>query len=102
MEKTKKNLPASVHQRLLNLARTENRTLNELLQYYAIERFLYRLGQLPARDQFVLKGAQMLRAWMAPLSRPTKDIDLLGKVDNKIETLEQIVRDCCTVEGLME
>ena len=98
MEKTKKNLPASVHQRLLNLARTENRTFNELLQYYAIERFLFRLGQLPARDKFVLKGAQMLRVWMAPLSRATKDIDLLGKVDNKIETLEQIVRDCCAVD----
>lgn len=98
MKEIKKNLPASIHQRLLNIARTENRTLNELLQYYAIERFLFRLGQTPARDKFILKGAQMLRAWAAPLSRPTKDIDLLGKIDNSVETLEQIVKDCCAVE----
>lgn len=99
MEESKKNLPASVHQRLLNLARAENRPLNELLQYYAIERFLFRLGRLPLRNQFVLKGAQMLRAWTdSPLTaRPTMDVDLLGKVDNGIENLEKIVRRCCLV-----
>lgn len=95
----KKNLPASVHARLLNLARAENRPLNELLQYYAIERFLFRLGELPLRNQFVLKGAQMLRAWMdSPFARPTMDVDLLGRVNNEIENLEEIVRLCCLVE----
>ena len=33
-----KNIPASVHQRLLNLARETNRPFNEVLQYFAIER----------------------------------------------------------------
>lgn len=99
IKKEKKNLPASIHQRLLNMARAENRPLNELLQYYAIERFLFRLGQLPLRNQFVLKGAQMLRAWTsAPVARPTMDVDLLAKVSNKIENLEQIVRECCELE----
>lgn len=98
MTENKKNLPASIHQRLLNLARGENRPLNELLQYYAIERFLYRLGQSEYRHQFVLKGAQMLRAWSAPLARPTMDIDLLGKVRNDIGNLERIVRECCAIE----
>jgi len=95
----KKNLPASIHARLLNLARTENRPMGELLQYYAIERFLFRLGRLPLRSQFVLKGAQMLRAWMdSPLARPTMDVDLLGRFNNEIENLEEIVRRCCAIE----
>ena len=94
----KKNLVASIHQRLLNLARSENRPLNELLQYFAIERFLYRLGQTKYRQAFVLKGAQMLRVWNAPAARPTMDIDLLGKVENNLENLEEIVRECCLVE----
>ncbi|MGB7208378.1 MAG: nucleotidyl transferase AbiEii/AbiGii toxin family protein [Pyrinomonadaceae bacterium] len=93
-----KNLAASIHQRLLNLARRENRTLNELLQYFAIERFLFRLGQTKYRQVFVLKGAQMLRVWNAPAARPTMDIDLLGKVENNLENLEEIVRECCLVE----
>jgi hypothetical protein len=94
----KKNLAASIHQRLLNLARSENRPLNELLQYFAIERFLYRLGQTKYRQVFVLKGAQMLRVWNAPAARPTMDIDLLGKVENNLENLEEIVRECCLVD----
>ncbi len=98
MNETKKNLPASIHQRLLNLARIENRPLNELLQYYAIERFLYRLGKSKYRQQFILKGGQMLKAWNAPLARPTIDIDLLGKVNNSIENLEKIVSECCAIE----
>ena len=52
-----KNVSASVHQRLLNKARESSRTFNELLQHYAIERFLYRLSMSSCADQFFLKGA---------------------------------------------
>lgn len=39
-----KNVAASVRQRLLNEARARGRPFNELLQYFAMERFLYRLS----------------------------------------------------------
>ena len=39
---TIKNLPASVRARLTNIARATNRPFQEILQYYAMERFLYR------------------------------------------------------------
>ena len=38
------NIAASVRQRLLNKARADQRPFSELLQYYAMERFLYRLS----------------------------------------------------------
>ena len=57
------NVAASVHQRLLNKARETGRPFNELLQYYATERFLYRLSKSPHVDSFVLKGALMFTAW---------------------------------------
>ena len=50
------NVAASVRQRLLNEARATNRPFNELLQYFAMERFLYRLSKSPHGEQFVLKG----------------------------------------------
>ena len=50
-----------------------------MLQYFAMERFLYRLAKSPFADRFVLKGALLLTAWRAPLSRPTMDIDLTGR-----------------------
>ena len=77
-----KNIAASIRQRLLNKAKAEKRPFNELLQYYAMERFLYRLSLLKHADQFILKGALMLRVWQAPEARPTMDIDMLGKTNN--------------------
>ncbi|WP_045826223.1 nucleotidyl transferase AbiEii/AbiGii toxin family protein [Teredinibacter turnerae] len=84
---TTKNIAASVRQKLLNRARSDKRPFAELLQYYAMERFLYRLSQSTHSKHFILKGALMLRVWESPLSskimgRPTMDIDMLGKTSN--------------------
>jgi hypothetical protein len=46
VNKTKvKDLSASVRQRLLNKARQTNRPFSEIAQYFAMERFLYRLSK---------------------------------------------------------
>ena len=63
MKKAITNLAASVHARLLNRAKAEGRPFNELLQYYAMERLLYRLSQSDHAERFVLKGALMLQFW---------------------------------------
>ena len=69
--KSPRNIPASVRQRILNRAKSDRRPFNELLQYYAMERFLYRLSQSAHADRFILKGALMLRVWRSPELRPT-------------------------------
>lgn len=99
MEKRKvTNLPASVHHRLLNLAKETQRPFNELLQYYTMERFLFRLSQSPFAERFVLKGALMLRVWDVAQARPTMDIDLLGRTANTVENLVEIIRQCLSIE----
>ena len=90
-----KNIAASVRQRLLNTARETGRPFSEVLQYFAMERFLYRLSKSPYADNFVLKGALMLSVWEAPLSRPTMDIDLLGRIDNSIGAMIDFTRAIC-------
>jgi hypothetical protein len=95
---TIKNLSASVQARLQNHARATNRPFQELLQYYAMERFLYRLSATPHHARFVLKGALMLHVWNAPLARATKDVDFLGRLDNSLENLERVVREVCAAE----
>ncbi|MBW2421366.1 MAG: nucleotidyl transferase AbiEii/AbiGii toxin family protein [Deltaproteobacteria bacterium] len=72
MKKAITNLAASVHARLLNQAQGEGRPFNELLQYYAMERFLYRLSRSEHAEQFVLKGAIMLQFWGGPLRKSFK------------------------------
>jgi hypothetical protein len=81
--KIPRNTAASIRQRLLNRARSDHRPFNELVQYYAMERFLYRLAQSPHAGRFILKGALMLRVWKSPEFRSTMDIDLLGITSNE-------------------
>lgn len=94
----RKNLPASIHDRLANQARERGRPINELLQYYAIERFLYRLSQSRYAEQFILKGALLFRVWGLPAFRPTRDIDLLGYADNEVDNLVAIIQNVCELE----
>ena len=91
-----KDLPASVRQRLANKGRETGRPFQEMLQYFAMERFLYRLAQSPHADKFVLKGALLFAAWGAPASRPTKDIDLLARMDNAVEAVAAVMREVCS------
>lgn len=93
-EKTR-NTSASVHRRLLDRARETSRPFNELLQRYVNERFMYRLSRGPHADRFVLKGALLFTAWGGPTSRPTMDIDLLGRIDNSIETIIDVIKTTC-------
>ena len=94
----RRNVPASVRQRLLNRARRDRRPFNELLQYFAMERFLYRLSQSVHADRFVLKGALMLQVWRSPTIRPTMDIDLLRRTSSAEADLVAQVRDILAVD----
>jgi hypothetical protein len=93
MNVEKKNLLASIHQRLLNKARQSGRAFNELIQYYAIERFLYRLSISEYSELFTLKGALMFNVWGFTNMRPTRDIDLLGHTRNTVDSVSRIFRD---------
>ncbi len=91
-------LTRSVQDRLRNVARRENRPYAEILQHYGLERYLYRLSMTPQSDRFVLKGALLMRVWDGAETRATRDIDLLGPTDVSAEEVEQLIRDCATVE----
>jgi hypothetical protein len=60
-----------------------------------MDRFLYRLSKTPHRTRFVLKGAVMLHVWEAQLARATKDIDLLGPLENSLSNVERVIREVC-------
>ena len=93
-----KNIAASVHQRLLNQARETGRPFEELLQYFAMERFLYRLSQSRYRDSFILKGALLFRVWAVADTRATRDMDFLAYVDNSLNHLVEIVQSTASLE----
>ena len=90
----------SVQVRLKNAAQEANRPFTELLELYAVERFLHRLGSSPHRNLFVLKGALLLRHWLGADTRPTRDIDLLGPVHLDRKQLGELLHSvlCLGVE----
>jgi len=92
------NIAASIRQRLKNKSKSDKRPFSELLQYYAMERFLYRLTQSKQANCFILKGALMLKAWHSPEIRPTMDIDMLGKTSNEIGNIITLVKDIILVD----
>ena len=86
-------MAASIRQRLLDLSRREGRRFDELAQYYAIERFLYRLSRSPHAARFILKGGMLLHTWNPSGFRPTRDIDMLGITSNDAEHLKAQIGD---------
>jgi predicted nucleotidyltransferase component of viral defense system len=61
---------------LRNMARREGRSTDELLVFYVLERFLYRLSRSPHADRLALKGGMLLAVLDA--RRSTRDADLLA------------------------
>lgn len=75
-----RNVPDSVHARLLALAKAQGRDFTQVLNQYFQERLLDRLARSAAADQFVLKGALLFvvldQGSTQTRGRPTRDIDL--------------------------
>lgn len=93
----KKNLAASVHQRLKNVAAASGEDFNYLLRRFANERWLYRLSASAHRDRFLLKGASLFTLWFDQPHRPTRDLDLLGFGAPNIVRLETVFREICEI-----
>ena len=99
MNKAPTNLPASVRQRLLNLAGQSKQDFGLLLTKYALERLRYRLSVSRHRDAFVLKGALLFQLWTSEPYRPTRDLDLLGQGDGSAERYREILDCRCVAQS---
>lgn len=95
MKKDIANLQASVRARLQNNAKEANRPFNEVMQYYGMERFLYRFSKSEYANKFILKGALLFTVWRIPERHTTRDIDFLARFDNQVENIETVVRSVC-------
>lgn len=93
-----KTLGESIRLKLTHLSIARNRPFDEILRYYGIERFLYRLSVSPHAKKFFLKGGLMLKVWDAEDHRATMDIDLLARTSNKIENLKQIINEVALIK----
>jgi hypothetical protein len=87
-----RNIPPSIRQKLLNLARERNEDFGLILPKYGLERILFRLSRSKYREVFILKGALLFEPWTGLRYRPTRDADFLATGDNSPEHFVQIFR----------
>jgi predicted nucleotidyltransferase component of viral defense system len=92
------DLVASVRQRLTNVAKERGQEFQLVLTRYGVERLLYRLSHVPAKDRFVLKGAVLFYLWGSDTPRATQDIDFLGSGDASPEAVAKLIREVCEAE----
>jgi predicted nucleotidyltransferase component of viral defense system len=96
-DRARKNVAASVRERLLQLARRQGVEFQLVLAEFAIERLLYRLGRSGHADRFVLKGATLFKLWSAERGRATWDLDLLGRGSSAIPDVVRAVGEMCAI-----
>ncbi len=96
-KEAKKDIAASVRQRLLNIAKEQEEDFNLILTRYGLERMLYRLSQSEWRDKFLLKGAMLFALWHDEPHRPTRDADFLGFVNPDIDNITAIFQSLCSI-----
>jgi hypothetical protein len=92
------NVVASVLARLRNHSKSNGAPFQQVLQQYAIERFLYRISKSKHAQSVILKGALLLKTVGIPRSRPTVDIDMLRKGNADQTSLLALVKDCATLD----
>jgi predicted nucleotidyltransferase component of viral defense system len=90
---------ASIHARLLNLARAQGEDFSLVLNRYAVERWLYRLSQSTQRERLWLKGALLFQLWFDVPHRPTRDADFLGIGPADALELSKTVRAICSIDA---
>ena len=94
----KKNLAASVRQRLLTLSQKRKEPFDLVLVRFGIERLLYRLSRSSHADNFLLKGAMLFAIWSDGTHRPTRDVDLLGFRASDEAELKRVFTELCELQ----
>jgi hypothetical protein len=96
-KRVKKNLGASVRERLRNISRNNGEPFDLVLVRFALERFLYRMSVSRFADRFLLKGALLYVVWGQDAYRPTRDGDLLAFGSSDLGEMVQTFREICGI-----
>ncbi len=100
---------ASLHAKLLNIARKERIEFQLLMNRFGAEQFLARLSRSPFAKKFIFKGGSLL-AYLIDTDRKTKDLDftikhLSHQVDEVADVIKSVLRiplDDCLKWGEIE
>ncbi len=95
------DMAGSIKIRLTELGKgnRQYRDTQRLMVRYAIERFMWRVGQSRHADDFTLKGAMAFTYHHANSSRTTGDADFLMRGDYSAATLKGVLADIARIQA---
>lgn len=94
---TRDTIAGRVYNDLRNSARRANRSTDEVMVEYTLERFLYRMAiSSSGQNHFILKGGLLLAQFGA--RRMTRDIDMLGQTFTSDTEIIRRIRAISTTE----
>jgi len=93
-----KDVTVSVLAKLRKTSKSSRAPFQQVLQLYAIERFLYRISKSRHAQSVILKGALLLMTIGIPSARPTVDINMLRRGRSDEATLVKVMKECAAVE----
>lgn len=99
MDKPDHDIVVLVKSKVKEIATNLNRSYNNVLIEYGLERVLFRLSQSRFRKQFVLKGGMLVAHWSGDPFRFSQDIDLLAFSDDNSESLKEIFSEIFAIEA---
>jgi hypothetical protein len=92
------NKSASIRRKLLNHAKANGQDFQRTVDTYAMECILDRLAHSMYADRFLLKGALLFTVWKGLGKRPTRDIDLMGRGANDLDSIIRIFKDIASLD----
>jgi hypothetical protein len=92
------NKAASIRQKLLNHAKANRQDFQRTIDAYAMECILDRLAHSAYTDRFLLKGALLFAIWKGLGKRPTRDIDLMGRGTNEVDSVVRIFKEIISID----
>lgn len=90
-------LQHSILARLKTIAEARQQPYDQVLVYYGIERFLYRLSQIEECRDFVLKGALLMNTWPGGMMRATRDIDMRSYLPDDEARIRETFQKACNI-----
>ena len=91
-----KNITTSVLAKLRDNSKSSGAPLQQVLQLYAMERFLYRISKSRHAQSVILKGALLLKTIGIPSARPTVDAETPSRAAMSLMVTMLSLRGICS------
>jgi predicted nucleotidyltransferase component of viral defense system len=90
-----------VKKRLTEISKSspQHMDMQRLMTRYAIERFMWRIGQSRHADKFTLKGAMAFTYYARNSSRTTKDVDFMLRGHYSLESVRAMLSEIAAQEA---